>query len=229
MCLILLAWNAHPHYRLVVAANRDEYHSRPASPAAFWRDHPGILAGRDLEAGGTWMGIARSGNFCAVTNFRGAREPRAEQSRGALVTGFLKNGAGPVPYIREVSAKASAYSGFNLLASDAEELWWVSNRGGEPRRLEPGIYVLGNALLDEAGLEPAKQRFAQAIAPGPAMESLFQVLAPARIVNAQYGTRCSTVLLSARSGGWRYAERSFQGDGSEADTLSFEVPARQSI
>jgi uncharacterized protein with NRDE domain len=226
MCLILLAWRAHPGYRLIVAANRDEFHSRPARPAGYWSDLPGILAGRDLEAGGTWMGIARGGKFSAVTNYRGAREPRAEQSRGALVTRFLENGAAPAPYIGAVAANGAAYSGFNLLASDGEELWWLSNRGGEPRRLEPGIYALGNALLDEPGLEPAKQRFSRAIEPGPATESLFEALAPARIVNEQYGTRCSTVLLSPRPGASRYAERSFLADGSESDTLSFEIPAR---
>jgi uncharacterized protein with NRDE domain len=89
MCLIVLAWRVHPDFPLVVAANRDEFHARPADPAAFWTDRPGILAGRDLEARGTWMGVARGGRFAAVTNYRGAREPSAKHSRGALVTGFL--------------------------------------------------------------------------------------------------------------------------------------------
>src|SRR5258708_5544746 len=139
MCLILLAWRAHPDYRLIVAANRDEFHARPASPAAFWPDQPRILAGRDLEAGGTWMGASRGGRFAAVTNYRGAREPRAAESRGALVARFLENGTTPADYAAAVAQRGSAYSGFNLFAADAEELWWLSNRGGEPRRLSKGI------------------------------------------------------------------------------------------
>ena len=90
MCLILLAWQAPDRHALVVAANRDEFHGRPSAPAAFWEDQPAILAGRDLEARGTWMGISRGGSFAAVTNYRGGTEPRAAQSRGSLVTGFLR-------------------------------------------------------------------------------------------------------------------------------------------
>ena len=216
MCLILLAWRALPGEALVVAANRDEFHARPAAPARFWEDRPGILAGRDLEAQGTWMGLSRSGRFAAVTNFRGAREPRAAESRGALVARFLENGAAAGSYVQSIPG--ASYSGFNLLAFDGEELWWVSNRGGEPRRLEPGIYGLGNALLDAPEVEPAKQRFAEAVAQGPAVEPLFGVLAPERIVNEVYGTRCSTVLI-----GRRYAERSFGADGAERDTVRYEI------
>ena len=218
MCLILLAWQLSKHNPLVVAANRDEFHARPAAPAAFWEDRPGILAGRDLEARGTWMGISRSGKFAAVTNYRGAREPRAAESRGALVTRFLENGQPPAQYMAEIQDKAAAYSGFNLLASDASELWWLSNRGGEPRRLEAGIYGLGNLLLDSAEVEPRKRRFADALESGPAVEPLFTVLAEARIVDPAYGTRCSTVFF-----GRRYAERAFSPDGAEQETLHYEL------
>ena len=218
MCLILLAWQVSEEYPLVVAANRDEFHARPAAPAAFWDDRPGILAGRDLEARGTWMGISRSGRFAAVTNYRGAREPRAAESRGALVTRFLENGQPPASYVEETRNKAAAYSGFNLLVSDAAELWWVSNRDGEPRRLEAGIYGLGNALLDSPDVEPAKQRFAAAQMPGAAVEPLFTVLAGARILDPVYGTRCSTVFF-----GRRYVERSFSPDGAEQETLHYEL------
>lgn len=217
MCLILLAWRVHPDHPLIVAANRDEFHARPAAPAAFWDDRPNILAGRDLEARGTWMGVSRSGKFAAVTNYRGAREPRAAESRGALVTRFLDNGQSPAAYIDEIQGKAQLYSGFNLLVSDGAELWWMSNRGGEPRGLEPGVYGLGNALLDAAEVDASKQRFAQALDIGLAVERFFTVLAEARIVNLTYGTRCSTVLI-----GRRYAERSFGADGAEQETRHYE-------
>jgi uncharacterized protein with NRDE domain len=217
VCLILLAWQVSKPDPLVVAANRDEFHARAAAPAAFWEDRPGILAGRDLEARGTWMGISRSGKFAAVTNYRGAREPRAAESRGALVTRFLENGELPAQYIAEVQKKAACYSGFNLVVSDASELWWMSNRGGEPRRLEAGIYGLGNLLLDSPEVEPRKRRFADALQSGAAVEPLFTVLAEARIVDPVYGTRCSTVFF-----GRRYAERAFSPDGAEQETLHYE-------
>jgi uncharacterized protein with NRDE domain len=201
-----------------VAANRDEFHGRPAAAAAFWSDRPGILAGRDLQALGTWMGVSRGGRFAAVTNYRGAREPSAAESRGALVARFLEDAVAPAAYIQAI--EANAYSGFNLLAADGKELWWMSNRDGAPRRLEPGIYGLGNLLLDSPDVEANKARFREVIEPAPAVEPLFSLLAAARIVNPEYGTRCSTVYLqSARA---RYAERSFSPDGAEPETLHYE-------
>jgi len=224
MCLIVLAWRAHPDFPLIVAANRDEFHVRPAAAAAFWSDHAEILAGRDLEARGTWMGVSRSGRFAAVTNYRGAREPRAAKSRGALVSRFLENSQAPGKYMEGI--KGSLYSGFNLLAADRNDLWWISNRDGAPRRLAPGIYGLGNLLLDSPEVEAAKQRLRSAIDPAPAVDSLFTVLAQSRIVNEEYGTRCSSVMLRAKEDRVRYAERSFGADGAEGETLQFDIPAR---
>lgn len=215
MCLVLLAWRAHPDFPLVVAANRDEFHARPAAPAEFWSDHPDILAGRDLEARGTWMGVSRNGRFAAVTNYRGGTEPSAKHSRGALVTGFLLDGAFRID--------GSSYSGFNLLATDGDELWWTSNRDGAPKRLEPGVYGLGNLLLESPEVEPAKERFRAALDPAPAMEPLFSVLAASKILNPQYGTRCSTILLREAGGRTRYAERPFAADGSDGETRHFEL------
>jgi len=218
MCLIVLAWRAHPEFPLIVAANRDEFHARPAAPAAFWEDHPALLAGRDLEARGTWMGVSRTRKFAAVTNYRGAKEPRAVESRGALVSRFLSNGARPGEYIE--SLKASLYSGFNLLATDGAELWWTSNRDGAPRRLDPGIYGLGNTLLDAPEVDGIKKAFAAELSPAPAVESLFGLLETAKIVHPEYGTRCSTVLLGGK--GTRYAERSFAADGSAGETVHYD-------
>lgn len=222
MCLILLAWRSHAEYPLVVAANRDEFHGRPASAAAFWTDLPGVLAGRDLQAGGTWMGIGRNGRFAAVTNFRGAHEPSAAHSRGALVSGFLQDGPVPAAYMESVFEKSNSYSGFNLLACDGKELWWMSNRGGAPRRLEPGIYGLGNTLLDAPEVSEPKKSFGDFVESGPAIEPMFTLLAAARIVNPQYGTRCSTGLLLGQDRRIRYAERSFSPDGSQGESRQFE-------
>lgn len=204
-----------------MAANRDEFHARQAAPARFWEDRPEILAGRDLKAGGTWMGVSRSGRFAAVTNYRGGTEPTAAHSRGELVTGFLAGDLPPAVYFHEIEKKKSAYSGFNLLAADGAELWWMSNRDGAPRRLDPGIYGLGNLLLDSAEVEGDKARFAAVVDTGPAVESLFSTLGPARIVNPTYGTRCSTV-LTRKGAHLRYAERSFTAEGTAGETLRFE-------
>lgn len=218
MCLIVLAWRVHPDLPLIVAANRDEFHARPAAPAAFWEDHPALLAGRDLEARGTWMGVSRSRKFAAVTNYRGAKEPRAVESRGALVARFLGNGSRPGEYIE--SLKAGLYSGFNLLATDGAELWWTSNRDGAPRRLDPGIYGLGNTLLDAPEVDGIKKALAAELSPAPSVEPLFGLLETAKIVHPEYGTRCSTVLLAGER--TRYAERSFAPDGSAGATVHYD-------
>jgi uncharacterized protein with NRDE domain len=225
MCLILAAWKSAPGYPLVVAANRDEFHARPAAQAQFWQDAPEILAGRDLQAMGTWMGVTRTARFAAVTNYRGAREPSAPHSRGALVTDFLKNGQAPGAYVRDIEKHSRQYSGFNLLAADRDELWWLSNRDSGPRPLAPGIYGLGNLLLDSPEVAAAKQRFRAAIEPAPSVEVLFGVLAEARIIDAQYGTRCSTIMV-LNGEQVRFAERSFGADGAEGETLQFEFTVK---
>jgi len=219
MCLILLAWRVDRARTFIVAANRDEFHARPAATAAFWKDSPGILAGRDLEAGGTWMGVSRSGRFAAVTNYRGGKDVNAKTSRGALVTGFLL-AADPESFLVETEKTKAGYSGFNLLVSDGKALWWLSNRDGGSRKLEPGIYGLGNLLLDTPEVSGAKADFAAALA-APSVESLFRVLEKAKIVAPGYGTRCSTVFMS-NGGSASYAERPFDAAGRESATARYE-------
>ena len=217
MCLILVAWRKHAQFSLVVAANRDEFHARPAAAAGFWKDHLDVLAGRDLEAKGTWMGVSRSGRFAAVTNYRGGRDPNAAESRGALVTRFLLNGLSPEKYVS--SLNPASYSGFNLLVADHGELWWLSNRDGGSRRLEPGFYALGNLLLDTAEVLEVKSRF---IDTAVAIEPLFTLLSTAKIVNDSYGTRCSTVLLAGSDGRTQFAERPFDPSGADGTTARYE-------
>jgi uncharacterized protein with NRDE domain len=222
MCLILVAWRNDARHPLVLAANRDEYHARRSAPAAFWREDAQVLAGRDLEAMGTWLGVTRSGRFAAVTNYRGGRDAGALESRGLLTARFLQGSASPAQYTAAVAAKGASYSGFNLLVADGAELWWYSNRDGKPRRLEPGIYGLGNDLLDSDDVGAARQRLAETLARAPAVEPLFSVLAPARIVNGPYGTRCSTALIAGPERRWRFAERSFDEQGRELATVHFD-------
>lgn len=226
MCLILLAWRAQARHPLVVAANRDEFHARSADRAGFWKDNPGILAGRDLEAGGTWMGVSRNGRFAAVTNYRGGRDANAVESRGALVTRFLAGGRSAADYVADMAGKPGNYSGFNLLACDGSELWWLSNRDGGSRRLEPGIYGLGNFFLDTPEVDESKARFARALDSVVAMEPLFGILHPDRILASRYGTRCSTVLIMDPGGGTHYAERAFDADGAAGETVRYEFRSR---
>ena len=150
MCLIVLAWEASPATRLAVAANRDEFFARRTAPAVWWADAPEVLAGRDLEAGGTWLGVTRKGRFAALTNFRDASAPRKDgaPSRGALAADFLRGDGAAADYVAAVQPGAGRYHGFNLLVSDGAELWSFSNAEGDPVRLGPGVRGLSNHLLE---------------------------------------------------------------------------------
>lgn len=226
MCLILVAARVDPEFPLIVAANRDEFHKRPSEAAGFWQDQPAILAGRDLEAGGAWMGVSRTGRFAAVTNYRGGRDPNAAESRGILVTRFLEGNASARDYMSDVARRGSAYSGFNLFADDGSELWWCSNRDGAARFLDKGIYGLGNLLLDTPEVTEPKQRFANSIEPGPAIEPLFTVLAASKIIAPEYGTRCSTIVLKGSDGRVQFAERPFDASGADGVTVRHEIRVR---
>ncbi len=150
MCLIVFAWQHHPDYALVLAANRDEFYERPTQRAQFWApEHPDLLAGRDLRSGGTWLGVTRSGRFAAITNVRepGHHRPDAP-SRGHLVSGFLTADAAPRAYLEALAGEAEAYNGFNLLVGTPAEMAYVSNRGGGVQRIPPGVYGLSNHRLD---------------------------------------------------------------------------------
>ena len=150
MCLLVLAWRVHPRYRLIVAANRDEYHARPTSPMAVWKDAPTILAGRDLSAQGTWLAVDRERRFGIVTNFRDvqARRPAAP-SRGGLIPEWLRQGTEPARFLEQAEPASQLYAGFNLLLADAHGLWYASNRAAKfSAALAPGVYGLSNLLLD---------------------------------------------------------------------------------
>ncbi|PLW83554.1 hypothetical protein CWI75_04165 [Kineobactrum sediminis] len=151
MCLILFSWGLNPDYPLVVAANRDEFHARATVPARFWPDQPQLLAGRDLEQGGTWMGMNRSGRFAAITNYRDpSRSATGLRSRGELPLRFLLDRQTPEAWLRSVAAQRTEYAGFNLLVGAGEQLWYFSNSSADnnPRHLAAGIYGLSNASLD---------------------------------------------------------------------------------
>lgn len=184
MCLIVFAWQVIPGMPLIAAANRDEFFSRPASAADWWPDHPHVYAGRDLEAGGTWMGITRNGRFAALTNVRDPAFRRERvTSRGMLVADYLAGDATPEEYVASVSQRSGEFNGFNLLVGDAGELFWFSNastsdeRNG--RRLVPGVYGLSNAGLDTPWpkVVRTKAQFASLLCQGASEEAYFDMLA----------------------------------------------------
>jgi uncharacterized protein with NRDE domain len=163
MCLIVFAWQLMPSTPLIAAANRDEFHDRPAAPASWWEDHPNIYAGRDLQAGGTWMGVTREGRFAAITNIRAPSERRTDApSRGNLVSSYLASSLMPQEYVEQISGSTEHFNGFNLLVGNRDTLIWYSNRGhNNPRNgkpLWPGIYGLSNALLNDPWHKVVKTR-----------------------------------------------------------------------
>ena len=168
MCLIVLAWKTSPAIRLAVAANRDEFFERETAPAAWWADAPDVLAGRDLRAGGTWLGVTRSGRFAALTNFRDLTAARKSgaPSRGTLVGDFLRRKESVPDFVARVQKGAGAFEGFNLLLSDGTELISFSNVEGEPVSLLPGVYGLSNHLLETPWpkVVTARERLAAAVA-----------------------------------------------------------------
>jgi uncharacterized protein with NRDE domain len=150
MCLLVLAWRSHPKYRLVVAANRDEYHARPSAPLAPWPDIEGVIGGRDLQAGGAWLAVDTRRRFGIVTNFREFGRPRrGAPSRGGLIPGFLAGALAPGEHLQALETDAPGLAGFNLLLADRDSLWYASNRADQfARCLSPGNYGLSNEFLD---------------------------------------------------------------------------------
>lgn len=252
MCLIFVAYKHHPRYPLVVAANRDEFYPRPTAPAGFWAEHPQLLAGRDLEGGGTWLGISRSGRFAVVTNYREPGKTRSDTpSRGELVTGFLLGEGAPMEYLARVSARGADYNGFNLLVRDQSSLCWYSNRADGPRELSPGVYALSNHLLDTHWPKVArgKEGFESILDCDTLDENallelladrtvaleeelpdtgvgrhLEHVLSPIFISSENYGTRSSTVVSLDNLGQVRFVERSYGPAGRTTGTAEYEFP-----
>ena len=247
MCLVVFAWQSHPQYRLILAGNRDESHRRPTQDAHWWPDDESILAGRDLQAGGTWLAVSKSGRFAAVTNFReGQTGKTRRKSRGALVTDFVAGSLSPEAY--ESSIADRLYAGFSLLISDGEAMSYLSNRDELEARLDSGIYGLSNASLDTpwSKVERAKASLESLIDNGGVNETeLMRILAdqtPADvddidagdlpfeiaraltapfIVAPDYGTRSSSTVLWGKDGVIDFCERRFDSSGKTTGESRF--------
>lgn len=248
MCLIVFAWKVHPRYRLILAANRDEFHRRPTREMHWWPDQPDMLAGRDLQAGGTWLAASRSGRFATVTNYRDQQDVqrRGLRSRGELVSQFVTGHMPATDF--NTSIDGQRYAGFNLLTADGNDLSYVSNRGDTETRLESGVYGISNASLDTPWhkLLRTKRALSALIGDQKLNETeLFRIMsdqqpapvadverndlpfATARaltapfILSSDYGTRCTTVLFWGNDGKASLAEKRFDPAGAVSGESRF--------
>jgi uncharacterized protein with NRDE domain len=243
MCLIIFSYDMHPRYRLIFAANRDEYYNRPTAPLCFWDDAPGILAGRDLKGNGTWLGVTRTGRIAAITNFR---EPGVEiknaPSRGHLVSDFLVSKKSPKTYIEHVKSMGHKFNGFNLFIGNRTELFYYSNRKNHIEKLKPGLYGVSNRFLDTPWPKVTKGKTDlnklientdkinyedifgilknNACPPDSELPDTGvgldweRILSPLFITSKSYGTRSSSVILIERSDNITFLERTFIPDGA---------------
>ena len=251
MCLLIFAHQLAPDYPLLVAANRDEFYARPTAVSDFWVDQPYLLAGRDLQQGGTWMGATRGGRFAAVTNYRDpATTAIAPRSRGELPLGYLTGSQEASDYLHDVASRSLDYAGFNLLVGDRHSLWFFSNSSpAQPQCLPPGIYGLSNARLDTPWPKVAlgKARLAALLEAGPISHDTLAtvvndrqaadprallghgldgpmdpVLSAQFIVTGGYGTRSSTTLWIDAHQRASWREQSFNAQGALSDEQHLE-------
>jgi uncharacterized protein with NRDE domain len=249
MCLILLAFESHPEYRLILAGNRDEFFTRPTAPADFWEDGPDLLAGTDLKEGGTWLGVTRNGRIAVITNFRDPQSERQNApSRGALVSRFLRGSASLDGYLEILKKEGAAYNGFNLIFGDIGRLCLFSNRHDFPQFIATGIHGLSNHLLDTPWpkVVRGKEALRQLVSEGEIIqpEALFAILAdrtiapdrllpdtgvgidlerflsPLFISTPTYGTRSSTIILVDRENRITFIERTFNGHPEKATDVT---------
>lgn len=249
MCLILLGWHAHAVYPLIFAGNRDEAYNRPSTAADFWRDEPRLFGGRDLEKGGTWLGLTIAGRIAAVTNYRDEHATKdAPRSRGELAADYLRGTDEPRPYMERVMSSAQSYAGFSLIAGDLGRLYFCSNRSTGIEEIPPGVHGLSNHLLNTPWpkVKRGKQRLTElrgadktelirelfnllgdrSVAPDVELPDSGiglqreRELSPAFVTGDSYGTRASTVLLVDRDDEVTFIERVFGEQGEPLETTA---------
>ncbi|MDQ3259493.1 MAG: NRDE family protein [Pseudomonadota bacterium] len=251
LCLLVMAYRVHPIYPLIVAANRDEFFRRPTAAADFWSDRPDVLAGRDFEQGGTWMGVTRSGRFAALTNVRDPKSNRpTAKSRGLIVSDFLTREDAPAAFVEDLVEGCHQYNGFNVIVADHDNLAYFNSATAQSEDLSPGIYGLSNHRLDtpwpkvirsKAALEHALRKDGAALETdllamlrdrARATDSTLpdtgigldkeRWLSPVFITGQDYGTRCSTVLMRGASR-TLFIEDSFDSKGHVTETRRFTL------
>ena len=240
MCLIIFAYDVHPSYKLVLAANRDEFYDRPSASADFWKDYPDLLAGRDLKGKGTWLGVTRQGKFAAITNYRDPASFMFDaKSRGKLVKDFLGSKNNAEEFIKKISRQDAKYNGYNLILQDSGAFYYYSNRGVEKQKITVGIHGLSNHLLNtpwpkvvrgkklmKEALKSKRAAMEEALfallsdrrfpppekLPSTGVDKEWEkVLSPIFIKSPHYGTRSSTVLLIGKNRRVTFIEKNYDG------------------
>lgn len=241
MCLIVLSWQTHPRYPLVVAANRDEFYARPTQAAHFWDDHPDVLAGRDMEYGGTWLGVSRNGRFAAVTNLRNVIAT-GEQSRGHLVRDFLLSDKPPETFFDRLEQNKTGYRPFNFIASDAAQLLRTDNTAPGWQHLDPGYHVVGNlpqdhpypkaekGLRDFAAIEENHHDHRALLAfldddsvTDAGGDALQRAISCRFVRSPDYGTRCSSIVQQDQDGKMEMWEQNYREGRAEAPPRYFLI------
>ncbi len=241
MCLLVMAFQCHPEFPLIVAANRDEFFYRPTAAVKYWADHPTVLAGRDLEQGGTWMGVRKDGRFAALTNVRDPSAFRSNaKSRGHIVSGFLTGSDTPSDFLENLAHESDDYNGFNLILGSSDKLRYFSSATKKAIPIAPGVYGLSNDQLDTPWpkVVSAKKKLESALRENSDLleKRLFALLSddtlasdgelpdtgvglekerrlsPIFIRAENYGTRSSTLLFAKHDGEIHYVERSMNAD-----------------
>ncbi|HBZ95978.1 MAG TPA: hypothetical protein DEO91_20495 [Pseudomonas sp.] len=245
MCLIVFAWQPESPTVLRLASNRDEFYARPSTALGEWQDAPGVFAGRDLQAGGTWLGVTTQGRFAALTNIRDLEQKAGPRSRGALTADYLQGQDSPPAYLDRIMRDAAAYAGFNRLVGDRHQLWHFNSQEGRARQLQGGLYGLSNANLDTPWPKLLRARNALGERIDAEDEALMALLADnsppadhllpdtgvglaterllstAFIIGEAYGTRASTALNLYGDGRWSITERSFGPHGTVLGEVAF--------
>lgn len=249
MCLIVFAWRPEHAVPLVLAANRDEFHERPTLPLAEWQDVPGLYAGRDLQAGGTWLGVTATGRFAALTNIRAPIQVQGSHSRGELPATYLRGEQTPEAFLHDLVTRLDQYSGFNLLLGDRQQLWFLNAQERQPRRLAAGLYGLSNATLDSPWpkVERLKDALAKRLGKADAQQLLDmlgddrratddelpdtgigleweRLLSSPFIRSPGYGTRASSLLRLSADGLVELWERRFDADGHASGETLVQLP-----
>lgn len=249
MCLILFSWKQHKDFQLVLAANRDEFYERPTSKAAFWEEKPDILAGRDLVAGGTWIGVTKNGRIAALTNYRDPENiDKNAASRGALTTDFLDGDESPEAYLNNIKNSDVKYNGFNLIVGVGEQLLHYNNVNHEIKEVQPGTYGVSNGFFQENWPKLKSGRTAlegkvkeEAIQPQDLLEILGnrsiasdqdlpktgvsleweRALSSLFIETEGYGTRCSTLIYQGYDGQFEFIEKTYAVANQKEATESY--------
>ncbi len=244
MCLIFFAYNSHPKYKFVLAANRDEFLNRPASKISEWN---GIYGGKDLKSGGTWLGITKKGKFCAITNIRRIEQIPDAPTRGKIVTNYLNGSDSPKDYLADLSKDSNKYNGFNLILGDKNSCYHYNNREKKVNNLKPGIYGVSNASIDTPWpkLEKGKKEFSQLLEneilnkedfykllrddSKPPVEQLpdtgiglewEKILSSIFIKSEAYGTRCSSIITIDEKE-VNFSERTYDKKNERDEEISF--------